>query len=152
MKFPHVILEYWKMQYLFKSVIWWIWEGRPRPRRLWDQRASTGAQGGRQHCGRPGRMTNTLQSVTARPRPAWNWMRCRLTESFVISVAFRMKRAGVSHIVNDHRLWRTPAERCCGMRRGKLYRKLHKLSTDKYKCPLCTVLGTHCVRRTRSVQ
>jgi hypothetical protein len=50
-----------------------------------------GGQGGRQRCGRPGRMTNILQSVTARPRPARNWMRCRLTESFVISVTVRMR-------------------------------------------------------------
>ncbi|KAJ3666425.1 hypothetical protein Zmor_001867 [Zophobas morio] len=97
-------------------------------------------------------MTNILQSVTARPRPARNWMRCRLTESFVISVTFRMLFRRKRLPPHGHRLRGTPTERCCGKRRGKLYRKLHKLGTDKYKCPLCTVLGTHCAQRTRSVQ
>ncbi|EEZ98436.1 hypothetical protein TcasGA2_TC000915 [Tribolium castaneum] len=59
-------------------------------------------------------MTNILQSVTARPRPARNWMRCRLTESFVISVTFRLRFSALKQRRDGHRLRGTPAERCCG--------------------------------------
>lgn len=92
MKFPHVIWGVLKNAML-------VQERYLGARSERGGRAATAAAagplwgrgpGGRQHCGRLGWMTNILQSVTARPWPARNWMRCRRTESFVISVDVRM--------------------------------------------------------------
>lgn len=69
---------------------------------------------------------------------ARNWMRCRLTESFVILDGFRTGRG-----YDEKRPPRSQSKRPSPAERseGEVYRKLHKLRTDKYKCPLCTVSG-----------